>query len=83
MVTNRGPDTISTFSTDDLSLLCEVPSGGRWPRHLAQHDDLVLVSNQHSDQVTVFRLGLGGRLSQVASHDIASPSCLVTRTFPS
>jgi 6-phosphogluconolactonase len=55
-VANRGPDTVSVVAPDGLRLLGEVPSGGRWPRHLAVDGTLLHVAHQHSGDVTTMRI---------------------------
>jgi 6-phosphogluconolactonase (cycloisomerase 2 family) len=58
-VSNRGANTITTFGIDDagaLHGLDESPTGGVWPRHFAIVDDLLMVANEQSGQVTGLRL---------------------------
>ncbi|GAA0414545.1 hypothetical protein Acor_09580 [Acrocarpospora corrugata] len=76
-VGNRGPDTISVFDPDTLDLIAEVPSGGSWPRHFAFADGKVYVANQHSGQVTEFRLDGGVPEPTGAVLAVESPSCVV------
>jgi 6-phosphogluconolactonase len=62
---NRGDDTIACFSVDsqtgELKLHKQVSTGGEHPRHFAldPEEKFVLVANQHSDAVRVFRLEQG------------------------
>ena len=57
-VANRGPDTVSVFAWDGASatLVAEVPTGGVWPRHMVLLGDHLYVTNQRSQNVTVFRI---------------------------
>ncbi|TDT32890.1 lactonase family protein [Naumannella halotolerans] len=58
-VANRGPDTFSVLDLDrdddTLTLLTEVPAGGRWPRDLVVRDEQVWVACQRSHLISVFR----------------------------
>lgn len=72
----RGPDTIAVHRIEDdrLVLVTEFASGGRWPRDLVLVDDLLLVANQESAQVTVFDraqvlAGPAEPRHQIHSHD--------------
>jgi 6-phosphogluconolactonase (cycloisomerase 2 family) len=58
-LSNRGANAITTFSLSDNGVarpVDEVPVDGAWPRHFAIVDDLMLVANERSDNVTGFRL---------------------------
>lgn len=57
-VANRGPDTVSVFAWDgeNATLIAEVPTGGVWPRHMVLLGDHLYVTNQRSQNVTVFRI---------------------------
>eukprot|EP00047_Mylnosiga_fluctuans_P011454 m.1573 g.1573 ORF g.1573 m.1573 type:complete len:123 (-) comp362_c1_seq1:49-417(-) len=80
IASNRGHDSITTFSVDDSGLLqfCTcVSTGGRTPRHftLAPTGRHVLVANQDSDEVAVFHLGRDGVLSPTGcTHHVPSPN---------
>jgi 6-phosphogluconolactonase len=68
-VTNRGPNTVTTFGLDDLRVLDTIPTGGDWPRHAAldPSERWLYVSNQRSGTVTWLpRDPVSGALSPVA-----------------
>ncbi|MGH1562171.1 lactonase family protein [Mumia sp. DW29H23] len=73
LVSNRGPDTVAVFDpgTPALAQVAEVPTGGRWPRHFAVADGLLLVSDEDSSTIETLELGadyeLGRRLSRFAT----------------
>jgi 6-phosphogluconolactonase (cycloisomerase 2 family) len=86
----RGRDSISVLSASGsqggrpLSLVAEVPCGGRWPRHFTVLDGPgssreLVVANQLSDSITVLPLdaatGVPGAVSETIS--TGSPSCVV------
>ncbi len=49
-----------------------------FPRHFSLHNDLVLVANQKSDNIQVFKRGENGLLTEVCSLDgIEKPTCVV------
>jgi 6-phosphogluconolactonase len=81
-VSNRGADTIVTFSLDDrgdLTMIDEVDCGGSWPRHFTIVDDVLLVANQKSDSVVSFALdpatGLPRPTGDVIT--VGSPTCVL------
>jgi 6-phosphogluconolactonase (cycloisomerase 2 family) len=58
-VSNRGANAITTFAVRENGVpraVDEVSVDGVWPRHFAIVDDLMLVANERSDNVTGFRL---------------------------
>jgi 6-phosphogluconolactonase len=78
-VANRGPDTISTFTLDDLTFVGEVPTGGTWPRHFVHIEQFLYVANERSHTVTVFRVDEQTGLP-VPTGDVfptPSPTCLL------
>lgn len=80
-VANRGPDTVSAFAWDGESatLIAEVPTGGVWPRHMVLLGDHLYVTNQRSQNVTVFRIdrdnGIPGFQGEPTGEP--TPTCLL------
>ncbi|GAB2729827.1 lactonase family protein [Streptomyces bullii] len=76
----RGEDVLSVFAVEGegLRLVTTVPSGGRWPRALAESDGFLYVANEHSGDVTWFtvdpRTGVPRRGGSIA---VAAASCVV------
>jgi 6-phosphogluconolactonase (cycloisomerase 2 family) len=60
-VANRGPGTLAVFAVGDgkPTLVGEVPTGGRWPRHFAFAGVTIVVANERSDELTWLPLGHG------------------------
>jgi 6-phosphogluconolactonase len=86
-VANRGADTITTFAVSgagDLTLVGEVPCGGRWPRDCAVVGDLMFVANQHSHTVVTFRLDPETGLPRPAGSvlEVGSPACVLPVHLP-
>ena len=87
--TNRGHDSIARFQRDPetgrLTLVECVPCGGKWPRHFtimpnrSWEGSLMLVANQNSNNIAVFRIGKEGALTLMpdAGVDIGAPACVV------
>ena len=83
--TNRGHDSIARFkrdpSTGRLTLLDCTPCGGKWPRHftIMPGSSLMLVANQHSNNIAVFRIGKDGSLTPIPGGgvEIGAPACVV------
>jgi 6-phosphogluconolactonase len=83
--TNRGHDSIARFQRDPktgrLTLVECVPCGGKWPRHftIMPGESLMLVANQHSNNIAVFRIGKDGALTPMpdAGTGIGAPACVV------
>jgi 6-phosphogluconolactonase len=80
---NRGENTIVTFKVGDdglLTLSGHTSCGGDWPRNFVidPTGKFILVGNQKSDSVSVFRIdretGLPSR--PVASAAVKMPACL-------
>lgn len=83
-VSNRGPDTITTFALDGDGVprvLAETPTGGAWPRHFAIVDDLLLVANQHSDSVVCLRIDPDTGAPEPTGElvEVGSPACVLSR----
>lgn len=80
-VANRGPDTLAVFDVDGprLTMVAEVPSGGRWPRHFAVDGDRLYVANQRSDSVAVLALTDGLPEPTGLSLAVGTPSCVLVR----
>ncbi|WP_212826814.1 lactonase family protein [Catellatospora sp. TT07R-123] len=78
---NRGPDCLTVFAVAGtrLTALADVPTGGRWPRHFAQVDDLIYVANQTGDSVTVLRVDpdTGIPVPTGAAVEVARPACVL------
>jgi 6-phosphogluconolactonase len=82
---NRGDDSIAVFSVDresgKLTVVEQVPSGGRTPRHFTFDPDgaRLLVANQDSGNIVEFRIdATTGRLERVGDvAKVPSPVCLV------
>lgn len=79
-VSNRGPDTVSTFDVSGgaLRLLDEVAVGAH-PRQFTVHGDHVLVGGMRADAVSVHRLLDDGRLGPGTSTRVAAPACIEVR----
>ena len=83
--TNRGHDSVARFQRDPntgrLTLLECIPCGGKWPRHftIMQGSSLMLVANQHSNNISAFRIGKGGVLTPVPDGgiEIPAPACVI------
>jgi len=82
---NRGHDSIARFkrdpSTGRLTLIDCTPCGGKWPRHFSimPGAPLMLVANQHSNNIALFRIGKAGSLTHLPEGgvDISAPACVV------
>jgi 6-phosphogluconolactonase len=66
-VSNRGHDSIAVFALDAAgtpTLLQHIPSGGDWPRIflLLDAERRLIVANERSGTLTVFRVAADGRL---------------------
>ncbi len=79
----RGHNEIAAFRIDPkngkLSSLGNVSTGGRKPRNFAiePSGNFLLVANQDSDNIVVFRIGTDGRLTATGkSIDLPVPVCL-------
>ena len=83
--TNRGHDSIARFKRDSktgrLTLMECVPCGGKWPRHfsLIPGAPWLLVANQNSNSIAVFRVEEDGALTLKPENsiEIPAPVCVV------
>ena len=80
---NRGENTIVTFRIEPdgtLSLAGHTSCGGNWPRNftLDPEGNFLLVGNQKSDSIAVFKLDktTGLPIEPAAKYKVAGPACL-------
>ncbi|GGH37684.1 lactonase family protein [Paenibacillus segetis] len=79
---NRGHDSIVRFAIDSTTGLLSEPvwseAGGKWPRNFAVLEDYVLVANQNSNNIAVFkRDGDTGMLTATGSGlTLDKPVCI-------
>ena len=78
---NRGADTIVTFSVDDAGNLLvpgHVPTLGKHPRHFSidPSDNWLLIANQASNNVVVYGLEDGRPINAVCEIFAPTPVCL-------
>jgi 6-phosphogluconolactonase len=79
---NRGQDTIATFSIDDPrdpELVDTVSTQGEWPRHFQLTPDAryLVVENEDTDDVRSYEIDADGRLSATGHEiEIPDPVCL-------
>jgi 6-phosphogluconolactonase (cycloisomerase 2 family) len=81
---NRGPGTIAVFALADgvPTLVGEVPTGGRWPRHFVLAGTTIVVANERSDELTFLPLDHGPVPGAVASRvPIGAPTCVTVATW--
>lgn len=74
-VTNRGANTVGSFSASDLTPIEQVNSGGSYPRGLklwAQNQTFWFVSNQDSSSLALFS-GAGSKLTYLGVN-ISTPN---------
>jgi 6-phosphogluconolactonase len=81
-LSNRGANTITTFSLGDNGVprpVDEVAVDGVWPRHFAIVDGLMMVANERSDNVTGFRLDpdTGRPTSIGVLAETGTPTCVL------
>ncbi|WP_051266906.1 lactonase family protein [Nakamurella lactea] len=80
-VANRGTDVITVLAVDgdQLEIVADVPSGGSWAQHFVVLDSLLVVANQKSNRVTVFRRnGASGELTPTGiTVDLPAPACVL------
>jgi 6-phosphogluconolactonase (cycloisomerase 2 family) len=80
-VANRGPDTVSVFAWEPEggTLVAEVVTEGRWPRHLALIGEHLYVANERSHSVTIFRVDPDTGIPRVQGEPVGegSPTCLL------
>lgn len=78
---NRGQDVVTVFAVTGTGLrpLVDVPCGGRWPRHLAVAGPYLYVANEHTNQITWFRLDRDTGVPEPAgvAIELESPSCVL------
>ena len=81
---NRGHDSIARFQIEKdgrLKLMECTPCGGKGPRHFTIMPDgrWMLVANQDSNNIALFRIGQNGVLTHIPEGgvDIASPTCVI------
>lgn len=80
---NRGHDSIVRFAVDPATGALDAPewtgTGGKWPRNFAVLDGYVIVANQFSDNIVVFRRDAdSGSLTETGQElALAKPSCVV------
>jgi 6-phosphogluconolactonase len=78
---NRGQDVVTVFAVAGASLrpVVDVPCGGEWPRHLAVVGQYLYVANQHSHQVSCFRLDPDTGVPALAgvALEVPSPACVL------
>jgi len=80
---NRGENTIVTFRIEQdgtLSLAGHASCGGNWPRNftLDPSGQFILVGNQKSDSISVFRLNAKTGLPEepAKNYKVSAPACL-------
>ncbi len=78
---NRGHDSIACYqigANGDLQFLQRQPCGGKTPRNFAIDPlgEFVLVGNQDSDTIVVFKICDNGLLEERARHAFATPVCI-------
>lgn len=83
-VTIRGSNRIAMLAVHDagrrLEPILDVDCGGDWPRHHLHSGDRLLVANQRSNAVAVFRLDMHGLPGEsLQSLAVGSPTCLVVQ----
>jgi 6-phosphogluconolactonase len=73
---HRGADLVTVLSVagTDVRPVADIPSGGRWPRHIAVVGRWLYIANEQSDDVVALHLD---DLNQRARVQIASPSFVV------
>lgn len=80
---NRGHDSIVRFAVDAETGALSAPewtgTGGKWPRNFAVLDAFVIVANQFSDNIVVFRRDAeSGSLTETGQElAVKKPSCVV------
>jgi len=82
---NRGHDSIARFQRNEqtgrLTLMECTPCGGKCPRHFSimPGSDWMLVANQYSNNIALFRIAKDGRLTLIPDGgvDIGAPVCVM------
>lgn len=80
-VSNRGHDSIARFRIDGdrLTLLECTPCGGEYPRDFNIFGDWLVCTNEHSNNVTFFRLEEGKPVIQPIELPLPQPLCVIAR----
>ncbi len=79
---NRGHDSLAVFSIDkkdgSLKRIGIVPCGGKTPRNFCVESsgEFILVGNQDSDNITVFKINAEGLPVKYKVFDFPSPVCI-------
>ena len=79
---NRGHDSLAVFSIDkkdgSLKRIGIVPCGGKTPRNfcIEPSGKFILVGNQDSDNITVFKVNAEGLPEKYKTFDFPSPVCI-------
>lgn len=78
-VSNRGHDSITRFAVHEnsLQLLECTPCGGCSPRDFDIFDDWLICTNEHGNNVTVFRLCDGKPIQQTDTLPLPRPLCVI------
>ncbi len=83
---NRGVDTIAVFDVDPgkawLTRITEFDSAGAWPRDVVVGHGLLWVSNQHSDEISVFPISPLPPAGPVVELTTGSPACVLLLDDP-
>lgn len=64
------------FTGDGLRAAGSVSAEGPWVRHLAADGDLLHAANEHTGELTTFRIGADGSLTHVGASPAPSPTYL-------
>jgi 6-phosphogluconolactonase (cycloisomerase 2 family) len=83
--TIRGSNRVAVLAVRDdgarLEPTADVDCGGAWPRHHLEAGSVLLVANQLSDSIAVFRLDDRGVPSELLqSLETGSPTCLIRQS---
>ena len=72
-VSHRGADVVAMLSctVSEFSPLADIPSGGRWPRHIAINERRLYIANERSHDVIAMNLA---DLTQCVRAEIPSPT---------
>lgn len=79
---NRGHDSLASFAVDQetgrLTPLSLIPCGGKTPRNfcIEQSGRFLLVGNQDTDNIVVFRISQDGSLTKINEISLPSPVCI-------
>lgn len=84
LVTNRGHDSVATFSTEQspLDLVCTdiIPTGGKWPRNFAIHPSgtRIYICHQHTNDIIPFAFASDtGNVDRIGTQTkVGTPVCL-------